>query len=254
MPELSNEEKYAHFKGKEAIAHVVEAQAKGILSAAEIHGTETPGHISAGADAARETAVILLVIWLILSQTNLSFTPIFEILGIFSLGWLVWKAGRASWLAWSRLERMHRVVEQERWEIQHHRHQEREELKELYRAKGFEGQLLEDVMDVLMADEDRLLRVMVEEELCLSLGTQEHPLKQALGAGIGAGAASLFCFLLFYGLPASGLWIGCMITLATSAAVSAYFEGNRMIPAIVWNLGLAALTWGSAYFLFDYVN
>lgn len=254
MPETPNQEKPAHFKGKEAIDHVVEAQAKGILDTAEVHGTEIPGHISSGADAARETAVILLVIWLILSQTNLSYTPIFKILGIFAFGWMIWKAGRSAWLAWSRLERMHRVVEQERWEIQHHRQQEREELKELYRAKGFEGQLLEDVIDVLMADEDRLLRVMVEEELCLSLGTHEHPLKQALGAAMGTAIASIFCFILFYGFPAKGLWIGSFLTLAVSAGLSAHYEGNRLVPAIVWNLGLGALTCGSAYFLFDYVN
>jgi len=254
MPETSNQDQPAHFKGKEAIEHVVEAQAKGILATAEAHGTEIPGHISSAADAARETAVVLLVFWLILSQTNLSYTPIFEILGIFAFGWMVWKAGRSAWLAWSRLERMHRVVEQERWEIQHHRQQEREELKELYRAKGFEGQLLEDVIDVLMADEDRLLRVMVEEELCLSLGTHEHPLKQALGAATGTIIASLFCFILFYVFPAKGLWIGSFLTLGISAAISAYYEGNRLIPAIVWNLGLGALTCGGVYFLFDYVN
>lgn len=254
MPETSNQDKPTHFKGKEAIEHVVEAQAKGILATAEVHGTEIPGHISSGADAARETGVVLLVIWLILSQTNLSFTTIFEILGIFSFSWIVWKAGRSAWLAWSRLERMHRVVEQERWEIQHHRSQERDELKELYRAKGFEGQLLEDVIDVLMADEDRLLKVMVEEELCLSLGTHEHPLKQAIGAAAGTIAASALCFIFFYGFPANGLWVGSFLTLAIAAAISAYYEGNRLVPAIVWNVGIGALTCGSAYLLFDYFN
>jgi vacuolar iron transporter family protein len=254
MPETSDQEKPNHFKGKEAIEHVIEAQAKGILSTTEIHGTEIPGHISSGADAGRETAVILLVIWLILSQTNLSFSPIFEILGIFSFSWAVWKAGRSAWLAWSRLERMHRIVEQERWEIQHHRHQERDELKELYRSKGFEGQLLEDVIDVLMADEDRLLKVMVEEELCLSLGTHEHPLKQALGAVLGAGASAIFCLLFVYAFPEKGLWAGSFLAMAVAAAIAASYEGNRLVPAIVWNIGLGALTCGSAYFLFEYIN
>lgn len=251
MPER---ESPPHFKGREAIEHVAQAQAEGMLSTAEIHGAEIPGHIFAGADAARESAVILLIIWLILSQAPFPITSAFQIMGIFSFGWILWKAGRSAWLAWSRLERMHRIVEQERWEIQHHRPQEREELKELYRAKGFEGQLLEDVIDVLMADEDRLLRVMVEEELCLSLENQEHPLKQALGAAAGTAFACAFCLFFLFLNPGVGLWFGSFIALATAAAVSATYENNRVVAAIAWNLGLAALACGAVYFLFDYVN
>lgn len=204
MPDSCCRPTPSHFKGKNALEHVAEAQAKGVISSAEIHGTEIPGHLSAGADAARETAVILLILWLILAESAVSFPKIFGILTVFSLGWILWKSGRSAWLGWSRLERMHRIVEQERWEIQHHRQQEREELGELYRAKGFEGKLLEDVLDVLMADEERLLRVMVEEELCLSLGTQEHPLKQAIGGALGTVAASVICLIAFYLFPSWG--------------------------------------------------
>lgn len=240
-----------HFKDKDAIAHVVEAQARGIISSAEIHGTEIPGHLSSGADAARETAVVLLMIWLIFSHVPIFFISTLKIMAIFTLGWLVWKSGRSAWLAWFRLERIHRIVEQERWEIQHHRQQEREELTELYRAKGFEGQLLEDVINVLMADEDRLLRVMVEEELFLSLGSHEHPLKQGLGAAIGTLSAAVICLLSFFLFPSFGMWIGSFLVLGCSAGVSAYFEGNRLIPAIVWTLGLGSLAWGCVYFLFE---
>lgn len=253
-PMRENEPDPAHFKGKDAIEHVVEAKVKGILSSAEVHGTEIPGHIFSGSDAARETAIVLLVIWLILSKAGLAFTPIFEIFLVFTLSWTLWKGGRSAWLAWSRLERMHRVVEQERWEIKHHRQQERSELKELYRAKGFEGKLLEDVMDVLMADEDRLLRVMVEEELCLSLGTHEHPLKQGAGAAIGVISASFICCLFLYAFPQLGLWFGSFLTLGLASAISAWYEGNRIVPAIVWNLGLGAVAAGCAAFLFEYIN
>jgi vacuolar iron transporter family protein len=164
-----------HFKGKEAITHVAEAQAQGIISSSEIHGTELPGHISAATDAAREVAFILAVSWLILSKLGLSYGHLLGILSVLSGGLVIWKTGRGAWLAWFRLERLHRIVAQEKWEIEHHRQQEREELKALYAAKGFEGKLLEEVLDVLMADGDRLLRVMIEEELGLSLESHEHP-------------------------------------------------------------------------------
>lgn len=239
-----------HFKGKSGIEHIAEIQAKGMINSKETHGTEIPGHISSSADAARETAIVLILIWLVLAQTHLSFGPILRVLSIFSLGWMIWKTGRSAWLGWFRLERMHRVIEQERWEIQHRRQQEREELEALYGAKGFTGKLLEDVVDVLMADEDRLLRVMVEEELCLSLGTYEHPLKQAAGAAVGSFLAACFCMLSFFAFPDFGLWVGSFVTLAAAAGVAAYYEGNRLVPAIIWNLGLGALTCGSVYFLF----
>lgn len=241
-----------HFHGKDAIGHVAEAKAQGLISSTEVHGTEIPGHISAFADAARETATALLMIWIIFTKLDFQHKHITSILIIFALGWLIWKGGRSAWLGWSRLERMHRVVEQERWEIQHHRGQEREELKELYRAKGLEGKLLEDVMDVLMADEDRLLKIMVIEELCLSLETNEHPLKQAMGAIIGVLSTFLVCYSLLYFLPQYGIWIGSTLSIIFASIMSANFEGNKRIPAVIWNLGIAALAAGSTYFLIDY--
>ena len=58
---------------------------------------------------------------------------------------------------------------EERFEIAHHRGQEKEELTELYALKGFKGELLDQVINVLMADDNRLLSVMLEEELGLEL-------------------------------------------------------------------------------------
>ena len=78
-----------------------------------------------------------------------------------------------------------RLLEEEKWEIEHNRNQEKVELKVLYRAKGFEGKLLDDVVDVLMADDKRALHIMLKEELGMTLEAYEHPLKQSLGALLG---------------------------------------------------------------------
>lgn len=243
----------AHFKGREAIEHVAEAQAQGIMSAAEIHGTEAPGYISAGADAARDTAVAILLLWAILMHMHLSPAILIGILAVFGAGWGLWKCGRSAWLGWSRLERLHRLLEQERWEIQHHRQQERDELGALYASKGLEGKLLEDVLDVLMADDNRLLRVMVEEELGLSLASQEHPLKQALGALIGSLIATFICLsgLSIY-LP-FGIIISALIVIGCAGALSGYHFSNRIIPAVIWNIGVAVLSFGFVYFIIQYL-
>lgn len=241
----------AHFKGKDALGHVVEAQARGMIAATEVHGLEAPGNISAGADSCRETAIILALVWVVCHKMGYPH-GLFPLL-VISLGWLIWKAGRCAWLAWSRLERLHRVLEQERWEIEHHRQQERDELRELYRAKGFEGKLLEDVLDVLMADNNRLLKVMVEEELGLTLASVQHPLKQSLGAAIGVIIGAAICLGCALILP-YGVLIGTVLSLILSAALSAKQINNEVIPAIVWNLGIGILAIGTTYFLMNYMT
>jgi vacuolar iron transporter family protein len=232
-----------HFESKTPLKHVTEKQAEGIISSTEIHGAEMPGYLSAGADAARETAVFTLLLWTLLNP------PLFPALAIACAGWIIWKTGRSAWLGWSRLERLHRLLQEEKWEIEHNRHQEKEELKVLYAAKGFEGKLLDEVVDVLMADDERALHVMLREELGLALEAYEHPLKQALGALTGAAGAALLCLLGWYLEPFWGIILAAFATVGVAAFFSAKWEHNRLIDAVVWNLGIAALAFGSVYFL-----
>jgi VIT1/CCC1 family predicted Fe2+/Mn2+ transporter len=103
-----------------------------------------------------------------------------------------------------------------------------------------------------MADNNRLLKVMVEEELGLSLQTTEHPLKQGLGAGIGVFIAAAACLLLQFLLPAFGLFVGATLTIAIASATAAYLAQNQTVPAIVWNLGIAVLALGCIYFLLEW--
>ncbi len=238
----------SHFQGKSALGHVVEARRKGQKAGAEIHGAEMPGHLSAFADAAKETAVAFLIFWMLLLQLPLSPSQIDWILLSFSAGWLVWKTGRSAMLGWSRLERMHRLIEEERWEIEHHRHQEREELQALYQAKGFSGRLLEEVVDILMADDNRLLEVMLQEELKLPLESFEHPLKQALGAALGVLSSLVVLSLSFFISPLFAA-LSALAIIGVSTAIAAKLERNDKLPAIVWTLGIGVLAIATSYFI-----
>lgn len=245
---------FKHFEGKDALKHVVEKQSWGMTTSSEVHGTEMPGYLSAGSDAARELAVAMVLAWLLLNRFLLSPEQGAALLCLGGLGFAVWKIGRGAILGWARLERLHRLVEEERWEIEHQRGQERFELKELYRAKGFQEPLLDDVVDVLMADGDRLLRVMLEEELGLTLETHDHPLKQAMGAGVGAVLAIGLAVGTFYAVPAAGPIPGAGLALVTAAGISAAYEGNRVIPAAIWNLATGFLACGVLYFTLNFLG
>jgi len=222
------------------LEHIAKRKAAGVIVSSESHGWEAPGRISAAADSLRSMAALLLCL--------LTLTTDPKALLAIGLAWLVWKTGRSAWLGWARLERLHRITEEERWEIEHHRDQEREELVTLYSAKGFEGELLDEVVEVLMADGDRLLQVMLEEELGLCLEVHDHPLKQALGALVGSAAALA---LITAGSALFGLYGafgGALLALGAGAYLTSLFEKNRLLPAVVWNLGLGALAYGVAYY------
>lgn len=237
-----------HFQGRSVVEHLKEARTRGAMASAEVHGTEMPGHLAAGADAAKEMAFAVLILWVVFIHfLPLEKSTLFLIL--FCSGWVLWKTARSALLGWARIERFHRVIEEERWEIEHHRQQERLELTEMYQAKGLSGKLLEEVIDVLMADDNRLLRVMLEEELGLTLEAYEHPLKQAAGAFCGGLASAFLCLLGLFILPAFGLPIAAAIAIAIATIVSTKLERNRSWNTVVWNLALAGLIGGGIYFL-----
>lgn len=71
-------------------------------------------------------------------------------------------------------------IEQERLEIELCPHIEKEELRLLYRRKGFEGELLEEIVEKITADKELWVREMVTDELGIVDVEQDGGFKTSL--------------------------------------------------------------------------
>lgn len=239
----------SHFKGSSVLEHLKAARLKGHLASKEPHGIEAQGHLIGGADAAREVAMISLLLWIVAIRLHLSLISSYYLLGLVLGGLFLWKVGRSASLGWSRLERINRLIDDERGEIETNRDEEKSELTEMYQAKGFSEPLLSKVIDVLMADDNKLLGIMLEEELGVSLESYEHPLKQAMGTAIGVFLASSIIVASLLLLPTNGVFIATPFIILIASAFMAKIEQIRPLHSAIWNLAITFLAAATTYFL-----
>ncbi|MCH6233209.1 VIT1/CCC1 transporter family protein [Cognataquiflexum rubidum] len=80
----------------------------------------------------------------------------------------------------------------EYWEVENIPDKERQEIVEIYQAKGFEGELLEKVVDVIVSDKDRWVNEMMKDELNM-MEDSKSPFK--------IGLATLASFILIGLIP-----------------------------------------------------
>ncbi|WP_394351332.1 VIT1/CCC1 transporter family protein [Cyclobacterium roseum] len=80
----------------------------------------------------------------------------------------------------------------EYWEVDNLPKKEREEIEEIYQEKGFEGELLQQVVDVIVSDRDRWVNEMMKDELNMMEETKS-PFK--------IGLATLISFILIGFIP-----------------------------------------------------
>lgn len=84
----------------------------------------------------------------------------------------------------------HRNIEY--WEVENIPDKERQEIVEIYQAKGFEGELLEKVVEVIVSDRDRWVNEMMKDELNM-MEDSKSPFK--------IGLATLASFILIGLIP-----------------------------------------------------
>jgi len=100
---------------------------------------------------------------------------------------------------------------------------EREEIREIYRQKGFEGELLDQIVEKITADKDVWVGVMMAEEHQLTPTNRRDALRSALIVGIAAVVGSLIPLLPFMFLPIGmSLWISLLISAIVLFVVGFY--------------------------------
>lgn len=144
-------------------------------------------------------------------------------------------------------------LDRERHEIRTDFEHERDEVHALYAAKGFQEPLLTQVVDTLCADEDRLLKVMMEEELGLFLYHVNHPILVGLwnfSAALAAGLALSLPTALFSSDTAHW-WMpgGGFALLTVISYLSARYTGRGITEFLAVGVIMALVTGGVSYTL-----
>lgn len=149
----------------------------------------------------------------------------------------------------------------EYWEVDNLPEKERDEIREIYRAKGFEGDTLEKIVDVITADKDRWVNVMMKEELEMTLD-DKSPIKIA--------GVTYFSFILIGLIPLLVyVWdflspIGGNLFLLSSILTGAgfiligimksYITRSGIFRGIMETLLLGIIAAGVAYFVGDWLE
>jgi VIT1/CCC1 family predicted Fe2+/Mn2+ transporter len=166
--------------------------------------------------------------------------------GAISMGLGAFVASR-SYAAFYRHEQ-----ERERWEMKHLPEVEREEIRKIYRAKGFDGPQLEQIVDRITGDPGTWLEVMMKEELGLQ-PPGGHPVTAGLVMAASFAAGGIFPvvpFIAASGTAALGASIGVTgAALATAGALRSRITGEPVVRSSIELLGMAGAGVGVAYLI-----
>ena len=97
--------------------------------------------------------------------------------------------------------------------IEHSPHLEREEIQDIYREKGFKGDLLERIVNTITASPDIWVAVMMAEEHRLTPVDRRTAARAAWVVGVSAIIGSLIPLAPFALLPvATSMWVSVLVT------------------------------------------
>lgn len=157
----------------------------------------------------------------------------------------------------SQIEFYQSEVERERYEIRRFPEHERDEIRGIYKAKGFSGPLLDQIVAHITGDPDRWADVMMREELGFTEDSFESPAKSSIvvGAAYLIGAAVPVAPYLFIA-PPSGIALSAIITVlvlfgvgAAKTIITARSWWRSGIESMLTGIAAGAVTYGAGRML-----
>jgi len=152
----------------------------------------------------------------------------------------------------SQVEYYKGEMTREGYEVDNFPEVETQEIREIYRSKGFEGEILEKIIAHITSDKKRWIDLMMQEELGLSLDTTTSPLR----SGIATGAAYAFGALMpvlpyIFMTPLPGLITSAVLTLTVLFGVGALktvVTGKNFMRSGFESLLIGGLAAAATYF------
>ncbi|RMG77771.1 MAG: hypothetical protein D6714_19300 [Bacteroidetes bacterium] len=153
----------------------------------------------------------------------------------------------------------HKAIEY--WEVDHIPEVEREEIRQIFREKGFDGALLEQIVETITSDRDRWVEVMMKEELGM-IKEDRSPFMIGLMTFVSfliVGFVPLLIYVWDYlwGFDGNLFWVAGGLTFGAFAIIGAlksYVTETNPWIGIFETVALGVLAAGVAYFVGDFLE
>ncbi len=150
----------------------------------------------------------------------------------------------------------------EYWEVENMKEKEVQEIRDIFRDKGFEGELLEKVVKVITADKDRWVETMMKHELEM-IPSSKNPF--AVGSTtffsfLTVGFIPLIVYVLDYtvGIGSTDKFLSASILTFVAFVfigfLKSYVNETSRIKGIIETVLLGAIAAGVAYFVGDFLE
>jgi VIT1/CCC1 family predicted Fe2+/Mn2+ transporter len=133
----------------------------------------------------------------------------------------------------------HKAIEY--WEVENLREKEVEEIREIYAAKGFKGELLEQVVEVITADKDVWVDTMMKEELEMTKDTKK-PVQTAFATFLSFNVIGIIPLLAYVlaivmDLPEDNLFLISCVSTGLALMLIGYLKSR--VTEKPWIKGVA---------------
>lgn len=158
----------------------------------------------------------------------------------------------------SEIELFRKEIDVEKEEIRTRPKQEKIEIRQFYRQKGFDGKLLDQIVNHIVSDRKLMLKTMLREELGINEKNFEHPSKDAVSIFlffILGSIVPLIPFMLFE--PTKALTISPYTTglgLFLAGAAKSKLTKRNWIKSGIEMLLIGLLAGGAGYLIGNFVS